>query len=248
MDKVLIQKFLADNEIDMKEIPLGDFDYIGEYTAKKNRDRNSPLYASVGAFFRPNYERGILIYSLIKKFKLKSYLEVGFGRGYSAVCAAKAFHDIGVDGKVISIDPSFNKEQLEIMSQAFPKEWLQKLDLRQGFSQEILKNDSMKGPWDFVYIDGDHRAPAVQADWENLKDKWNSFLLFDDYHLPTKAEADIECARVIDEIDESKHDATKQLVIMDRRIFIDDRRFTDDQIDYGQCLLMKNHLLQSDEW
>lgn len=248
MKKVLIQELLKDFDIDMKSISLGDFDYIGEYTAKKNRDRNSPLFNSVGAFFRPNYERGIMIYSLIKKFKLKSYLEVGFGRGYSAICAAKAFHDIGVDGKVVSIDPNFDKEQLQIMSQVFPKEWLEKLDLRQGFSQDILKDHStLEGPWDFVYIDGDHRAPAVKADWENLKDRWNSFLLFDDYHLPTKAEADIECAQVIDGIDEKEFNATKQLVILDRRIFIDDRKYTDDQIDYGQILMQKN-AVGKDEW
>ena len=169
MEKILIQKLLKDLDIDLSEIPLGHFDYIGEYCAKKNRDRNSPLYNSVGAFFRPNYERGIMIYSLIKKFKLKSYLEVGFGRGYSAVCAAKAFHDIGVDGKVITIDPNFDQEQLGIMAKVFPKEWLEKIELRKGLSQEVLKSpDGPQGPWDFVYIDGDHRAPAVQADRKSV--------------------------------------------------------------------------------
>lgn len=172
-------------------------------------------------------------------------MEIGFGRGYSAVCAAKAFHDIGVDGKVVSIDPTFDKEQLSLMSQVFPKEWLEKIDLKQGMSQEILK--TLPGSWDFVYIDGDHRAPAVEADWELAKDKWNSICLFDDYHLPTKKEADIECAQVIDRIDEKKYDASKTLIRMDRRIFLDDRRYTDEEIDYGQVCLLKNSLLK-EEW
>lgn len=245
MEHIKIQKLLADYDIDLSAVSLGDFDNIGEYTAKKSRDRNSPLYGNTGAFFRPNYERGILIYSLIKRFKLRSFLEIGFGRGYSAICAAKAFHDTGVDGKVTSIDPVFDKEHLETMSQVFPKEWLEKIDLKQGLSQQVLKE--MEGPWDFVYIDGDHHAAAVQADWDLTKDKWGSFLLFDDYHLPTKKEANIECAASIDMIDAEKFDATKKLVIMDRRIFLDDRRYTDEQIDYGQCLLQKNSLTK-EEW
>lgn len=246
MEKVKIQQLLESYDIDMDAVCLGEFDYIGEYTAKKSRDRNSDLFKSVGMFFRPNYERGILIYSLIKKFKLKSFLEIGFGRGYSAVCAAKAFHDIGVDGKVISIDPTFDKDQLNVMSQVFPKEWLEKIDLRQGMSQELLK--TMAGPWDFVYIDGDHRAQAVQEDWNLVKDKWTSFCLFDDYHLPTKKEANIECAQIIDKIDEKDFDCSKKLVILDRRVFLDDRRFSDDQIDYGQVLLQKNSLTKEEEW
>lgn len=246
MQKVMIQELLKEYEVEMKSLSLGEFDYIGEYTAKKTRDRKSDLFNSVGMFFRPNYERGLLVYSLIKKFKLKSFLEIGFGRGYSAVCAAKAFHDIGVDGKVISIDPNFDKDQLEIMSQVFPKEWLEKIDLKKGLSQDLLR--TMDGPWDFVYIDGDHRAEAVRTDWDLVKDKWTSFCLFDDYHLPTKKEANIECSQIIDTIDEKEFDASKKLVIMDRRVFLDDRRFTDEQIDYGQVLLQKNSMLKGDEW
>lgn len=248
MKKVHIKEFFTKNDIDLEKISLGDFDYIGEYTAKKTRDINSPLYKSVGCFFRPNYERGLLIYSLIKKYKLKSYLEVGFGRGFSAVCAAKAFHDIGVDGKVVSVDVNFDKDQLELLSKAFPKEWLQKIELRQGMSKDVLSSvEGPKGPWDFVYIDGDHRADAVKSDWDLLKDKWNYFCLFDDYHLPTKKEADIECSKIIDEIDEKEFSSTKELIILDRRIFLDDRGFSDDQIDYGQCLMTKNSLV-GEEW
>ena len=34
-------------------------------------------------------------------------------------------------------------------------------------------------------------------------------------------------------------DHEKELIIMDRRIFFDDRRIPDDQIDYGQVLVSK---------
>ena len=47
---------------------------------------------------------------------------------------------------------------------------------------------------------------------------------------------DIECSKVIDNITNYQ----KELIIMDRRIFFDDRGYTDDEIDYGQVLLTKD--------
>ena len=67
MRKLLIQEKLKEMGIELEDINLGDFDAIGEYTAKKNRTRNSDLYRKVGCFFRPNYERGILLYYLTRK-------------------------------------------------------------------------------------------------------------------------------------------------------------------------------------
>ena len=65
MKKVFIKQKLTDIGVSIDDISLGDFDQIGEFTAKKNRSPESELYKKVGCFFRPNYERGILIYSLI---------------------------------------------------------------------------------------------------------------------------------------------------------------------------------------
>ena len=53
--------------------------------------------------------------------------------------------------------------------------------------------------------------------------------------MPTKQQKDIECSKLIDEINGFE----KELIIMDRRIFYDDRRVPDDKIDYGQVLLTK---------
>lgn len=96
--------------------------------------------------------------------------------------------------------------------------------------------------FDLVYIDGDHSYEGTQSDWELTKDKYKQFLLFDDYHLPTKNDPGIKCNKLIDEI----VDESKELIIMDRRIFVDERRLSDDEIDYGQVLLTKGEATQPD--
>ena len=238
MKKINIRKKLEEIDFSLDQVSLGDFDYIGEFTAKKSRDRNSDLYKNAGCFFRPNYERGILIYALVSKFKIDSYLEIGFGRGYSALCAAKAMVDNGIDGSVTTIDPNLDEKFLEHISQYFPTTWFKKIKFIKAFSQEAIPN--IESSFELVYIDGDYRYEAVKSDWEMLKDRYSKFLLFDDYCQ--RKQKDIDCSRVIDEIE----DPSKELIVMDRRIFFDDRRMSDDEIDYGQVLLTHTAFNMSD--
>jgi len=238
LKKIDIRKKLEEIDFSLDQVSLGDFDYIGEFTAKKSRDRNSDLYKNAGCFFRPNYERGILIYALVSKFKIDSYLEIGFGRGYSALCAAKAMVDNGIDGSVTTIDPNLDEKFLEHISQYFPTTWFKKIKFIKAFSQEAIPN--IESSFELVYIDGDHRYEAVKSDWEMLKDRYSKFLLFDDYCQ--RKQKDIDCSRVIDEIE----DPSKELIVMDRRIFFDDRRMSDDEIDYGQVLLTHTAFNMSD--
>ena len=238
MRKIDIREKLKEIDFSLDTISLGDFDYIGNFTARKNRDKNSDLYKTAGCFFRPNYERGILIYALITTFKIDSYLEIGFGRGYSALCAAKAMCDMGIDGKVITIDPNIDEEFLKNLLNVLPKEWFSKIEFMKGLSEVALPE--IEGNFDLIYVDGDHRYEEVKKDWEMTKDRFNKFILFDDYvNRPVK---DIECARVIDEIDEEK-----ELITMDRRIFLDDRNLSDSEIDYGQVLI-KNKRFNIDDY
>lgn len=226
------QKF---NEIDypVTSFNLGDFDVIGEYTARKNRNPTSDLYKSVGCFFRPNYERGLLIYALIRKFTIQSFLEIGTGRGYSAVCAAKAMYDNGLPGRVVTVDPAVTPETRQIIASVFPQQWTSMIEFIPGRSEDIVPS---LGNFDFVYIDGDHSYQATKNDWEMTKDKFSKFLLFDDYHLPTHGgDGGIQCATAIDEI----VDHEKELILMDRRIFHDDRGLQD--LDYGQVLIKNSH-------
>lgn len=232
MKTVHIKDKLEQLDFPVENLSLGDFDAIGEFTAKKNRGSDNPLYKKVGCFFRPNYERGLLIYSLIRKYKVKSYLEIGFGRGYSTFCAAKAMEDDGLDGKIKTVDPNFDRNHLQNLTKVFPKSWFEKIEFIQGKSEDVVPT---LGNFDMIYIDGDHTYNAVKKDWEMCRDRWSKVVLFDDYHLPTKSQKDIECAKLIDEID----DPSKELIIMDRRIFLDDRGMKDEEIDYGQVVLVK---------
>ena len=235
MKKVMIKEKLKELGVYLEDIKLGDFDIIGEYTAKKHRTPDKEQYRTAGCFFRPNYERGILMYYLVRKKEFKSVLEIGFGRGYSTFCMAKAMCEHGIDGKITTVDPNFNENFLNQLTKIFPKEWFEKIEFVNATSEQYFK-ENPDNKFDFIYIDGDHTFDAVSNDWKNSKEKYNKAILFDDYHLPTKESGPgIQCAKLIDSI----HDESKELIIMDRRIFFDDRRIKDEDLDYGQVLLTK---------
>ena len=237
MKKINIKQKLSEIGVSVDDISLGDFDYIGRYTAERHRTSEDDMYKKVGCFFRSNFERGILIYHLIKKYRLTSMLEIGFGRGYSTFCAAKAFDDIGVNGKIVTIDPKFDFQLLNQIksNKVFPASWFECINFVQGTSVEALPG-LQNEKFDLVYIDGDHSYEGTKFDWEHTKNLYSKFLLFDDYHENTKNDPGIQCQKLIDEIE----DISKELIIMDRRIFFDDRRMPDEEINYGQVLLTKD--------
>src|SRR5580704_4092364 len=109
MRTVSIQQKLEEMGVALDGIVMGDFDYIGEFTAKRDRKPGDPNYKKYGAFYRSNYERGILIYYLIRQHNLSSMLEVGFGRGFATFCAARAFHDAGIVGKIVTVEPQLDE-------------------------------------------------------------------------------------------------------------------------------------------
>jgi len=232
--KTQIKKKLNELGSPVDSLVLGHFDHIGEYTAKRSRSAETDLYKHVGAFYRPNYERGLLIYSLIKHYKIKTYLEIGFGRGYSCLCAAMAFSELG-EGHITTVDPALTQNYVDGLAKLYPADWFKRIEIKNTNSDDFFKSEECKDEYDMIYIDGDHRYEFVKRDWENSKNRYNKILLFDDYHLPGKVQKDISVSNLIDSI----QDESKELIIMDRRIFLDDRGYKDDEIDYGQVLFVK---------
>lgn len=247
MKRVHIKSKLDEIGVAVDGIVLGDFDFVGEFTAKRERNPSDPNYKRYGCFYRSNYERGILIASLIRQFNLTSMLEIGFGRGYSTFCAARTFHDMGVNGRIVTIDPKPDENHIKALQHVFPREWFSYVTFVKGFSQEVLTG--IEGSFDLVYIDGDHSYAATRRDWELTRGRFNKFMLFDDYHMPSKVDkGTIECSMLIDEIDWcAERCGEPELVILDRRIFVDDRGVPDDAVDYGQVLLTRNGV-ERDDW
>jgi predicted O-methyltransferase YrrM len=239
MQKIQIKDKLIQLGVSLDDVVLGDYDFISRFTAEKHRNHNDPLYKSAGCFYTPNRERAILICSLMKQYGLKSFLEIGFGRGYTSVCVSKLMTEMGIlDSKIVSIDMNIDKDHLNLLSKIFSPDWLEKISLFNGKSSDILPTISDK--FDLIYIDGGHLRDEVQSDWDLCKDKFNSILVFDDYMLPTKKDPGLQIAEVVDQISADDVDCNEpELVITDRRIFLDDRRLADDQVDYGQVVFTK---------
>ena len=227
-----IRDILSDLGQPVENTVLGNFDFIGEYTARKQRTPDKKEFKTAGAFFRPNYERGLLISALIKKYDIKSYLEIGFGRGYSCMCAAMTMEELG-RGEVLTIDPALEESKLQSLANVLPSEWFKRIKFYKSTSDAFFDQEENIS-FDMAYIDGDHRYEAVKKDWENVKNFNPKVVLFDDYHLPGKHQKDMEVSSLVDQIT----DVDKKMIVMDRRIFLDDRGYTDDMIDYGQVLIV----------
>jgi len=147
------------------------------------------------------YERGMLLYGLVRKYKPKHILEIGRAQGYSTMCMAWAL-DENQAGDITSVDPiPFNKandffvewENTEFQHQKLStkelwkkyanKEWLKKITVFTCYSDELLEKNLPT--FDFCYIDGHHTYDAVMCDFSiflNTADK-HFLCLFDDYSI-----------------------------------------------------------------
>ena len=151
----------------------------------------------------PNYERGILLYSLIAKYKPKNVLEIGTAEGYSALCMAWAMTDYNINGKIFTIDPkpfdvpvernvtwednpkhdTVMLSRRELWNKFADKEWIKKIEVLTGFSGEVLQKNTKLPKMDMGFIDGSHVYEAVVHDFYAFLEiaSESFYLLLDDY-------------------------------------------------------------------
>ena len=151
----------------------------------------------------PNYERGILLYSLIAKYKPKNVLEIGTAEGYSTLCMAWAMTDYNINGKIFTIDPkpfdvpvernvtwednpkhdTVMLSRRELWNKFANKEWIEKIEVLTGFSGEVLQKNTKLPKMDMGFIDGSHAYTVVVHDFYAFLEvaSENFRLLFDDY-------------------------------------------------------------------
>jgi len=164
-----------------------------------------PIYPQLESNPVINYERGILLYSLIAKYKPENVLEIGTAEGYSTLCMAWAMVDHNINGKIFTIDPkpfdtpiereitweknlehnTVSLSTKELWNKFANKEWIQKIEVLTGFSGEVLQKKTKELPkMDMGFIDGHHAYEAVIHDFYAFLQiaSENFYLLFDDYN------------------------------------------------------------------
>ena len=151
----------------------------------------------------PNYERGILLYSLIAKYKPKNVLEIGTAEGYSTLCMAWAMTDYNINGKIFTIDPkpfdvpvernvtwednpkhdTVMLSRRELWNKFADNEWIKKIEVLTGFSGEVLQKNTKLPKMDMGFIDGSHVYEAVVHDFYAFLEVASEsfYLLLDDY-------------------------------------------------------------------
>lgn len=147
-----------------------------------------------------SFERGMLLYALISKYKPKTVLEIGTAGGYATMCMAWAMSDMEIPGKIFTIDPkphnrsivkktknsnsneAQNLSRKEIWEKNAEPEWLKKITVKTGYSGNVLSSEVFP-KIDFAFIDGHHYHKAVIHDFfATMKIASKHFrILFDDY-------------------------------------------------------------------
>lgn len=226
--------------------PSKEFDELGARTALFTTEKNEII--------KLNFNRGILLYYLIAKYRPKNVLEFGTARGFSALCMAKAMVDFKISGKIYTIDfVPFENEQMSLIDwgkgqgpkeelisnknlwQKIDKdEWTKHIVTLDGYSGEVMSKKKFP-MMDFCYIDGAHFYDGVKHDFYSFLDVASSkfMVLFDDY-------IDREFFGVKKLVDEEIEKKIKTKIIKtDTENDAIRLGWTNDE-NYGMCL-MSNH-------
>lgn len=95
----------------MEKVTINDFINSFEITIPSEKEflrlsRLTSLYPEKKDSYLINYERRILLYCIVTKYRPRKVLEIGTAKGYSTLCMAWAMTDHKIDGKIFTIDPN----------------------------------------------------------------------------------------------------------------------------------------------
>ena len=193
------------------------------------------------------YERGILLYGLIKKFKPKNILEFGTARGFGTLSMAYAVHENNNNGTIHTIDLTGHTEPIKHIRKisgsyeekqttrkklwtdiAVPTGWLNSIKFIHGHSGTIVEQHDLP-KIDFFYIDASHFYEAIKNDFflSLLLSNDISVFLLDDYidrkDFGVKKFVDNEISKYVD----------CTLIKVDKRNYFIKNNTT--KSDYGMC-------------
>lgn len=173
----------------------GWFDRVGDLTALRGSEADG--------FYRSNYDRGPLLYSLIAAHRPTTVLEFGTGRGYGTACMARAMVDHAIDGQIFTVDVlAFSDFQtwpidrgsgpaVETLSAAdvwgryFETAWLDRITRLTGDSATVVDGWGESGlpKPNFAFIDAGHQYEEVRHDFYAFLSVCapRPVILFDDY-------------------------------------------------------------------
>jgi len=135
--------------------------------------------------FHPvNYESGLLLYALVARHRPACVLEIGTGRGFASLCMAQAMIDVGMPGRIVTVDWLDYEEPQEwaidegdgprvarlsrkdVWERHFPVAVRERIEQRRGASMAVLPQLEREGfRADLLYVDGDHTYTGAAHDF-----------------------------------------------------------------------------------
>jgi len=190
-----VQEYISGNFNDQPGDDWTEVRDIAKLTALRS-DADANFYIS-------NFWRGPMLYSLVRRLKPRTILELGTGRGYGALSMALALNDGGIESSLITVDrtpgdvkydwayvdSSGNNKITNVSLNDFwreniPEALTNRIDFRCGDTADVHNLLADVGSKvDLVFIDGDHSYNGVALDFLSSYSVSapNAVFVFDDY-------------------------------------------------------------------
>lgn len=148
--------------------PLDTFRPLADLTALRR--------AADGTYYESNYERGRLLYALVAARRPSNILEFGTGRGFGALSMARALVELGLPGRVLTVDlvPPTRRSEWAFRIDGMPRTktwsraafweahvplaWRERVVSLTGRSRDVVRRWTVRGlpSIELAFVDGGH--------------------------------------------------------------------------------------------